>query len=141
MGAPPSHGLGPRGASLYEICTAVAAEGRISAGVRHLVDVRKRTPHLHASVESRIVVSPDPRLLLLRRDHPLGAMVQIYNVSESPVYLALEVVRHILGDRADEQVGGVEAVLVQELSGHSYDLTPASMLIAPYQALWLVAPR
>ena len=106
------------------------AEGRISAGVRHLVDVRKRTPHLHASVESRIVVSPDPRLLLLRRDHPLGAMVQIYNVSESPVYLALEVVRHILGDRADEK-----------LSGHSYDLRPASMLIAPYQALWLVAPR
>jgi hypothetical protein len=40
------------------------------------------------------------------------------------------VVRHILGDRADEK-----------LSGHSYDLTPASMLIAPYQALWLVAPR
>ncbi len=106
------------------------AEGRISAGIRHLIEVRKGLPHLHASVESRIVASPDPRLLLFRRDHPLGEMLQVYNMSESPVYLPLEPVRAILGDQAHEA-----------LTDQPYDLTPPSMLVAPYQALWLVAPR
>ncbi len=101
-------------------------EGRIDRGVRHLIGVRKRTPHLHASVESRIVASPDPRLLILRRDHPLGPMVQIYNVSETPVELPLAGVRDALGDHADEL-----------LSGYTYDLTPVTLVVQPYQALWL----
>lgn len=105
-----------------------SAEGRISAGVRHVVSVRKQTPQLHASVESVVVPSPDPRLLLLRRDHPLGAMLQVYNVSEAPVYLPLDVVRGVVGESAEER-----------LSGYWYDLTPASMLVEPYQALWLTA--
>ncbi|HPZ51166.1 MAG TPA: alpha-amylase, partial [Propionibacteriaceae bacterium] len=93
-----------------------------------VVSVRKQTPQLHASVESVVVPSPDPRLLLLRRDHPLGAMLQVYNVSEAPVYLPLDVVRGVVGESAEER-----------LSGYWYDLTPASMLVEPYQALWLTA--
>ncbi len=103
-------------------------EGRIRAGVDHLLGVRKATPHLHAAVESRIVHSPDERILVLRRDHPLGAMLQVYNLSESYVEFGLEVLRGIAGDRADERI-----------SGYAYDLTPASFTIRPYQALWLTA--
>jgi amylosucrase len=103
-------------------------EGRIRAGVDHLLTVRKATPHLHAEVESRIVHSPDERILVLRRDHPLGAMLQVYNLSENHVEFDLGVLRGIAGDRADERI-----------SGYAYDLTPASFTIRPYQALWLTA--
>ncbi len=105
-----------------------SVEGRVSAGIRHLIGVRKRTLALHAGVETRVIPSPDERLLLLRRDHPLGVLVQVYNVSEAHVPLTMEELRAILGPSADEL-----------LSGYPYDLTPASLVIEPYQALWLTA--
>lgn len=101
--------------------------GRILTGVKHLIGVRKRTPHLHASVESRVVESREPRLLILKREHPLGAMVQVYNVSEDTAELPTEIVRRLVGDAA-----------VELISGHAYDLTPPTVSIQPYQPLWLV---
>ena len=105
-----------------------SARGRILAGLQRLVEARRRLPHLHASVEAEVVPSPDPRLLVLCRHHPLGNLVQVYNFSEGPVYLLGDVLRERLGDRADEM-----------LSGYEYSLRPQSIIIAPYQALWLVS--
>lgn len=102
-------------------------QGRILTGLKHLIGVRKRTPHLHASVESRVVESREPRLLILKREHPLGAMVQVYNVSEDTAELPTEIVRRLVGDAA-----------VELISGHAYDLTPPTVSIQPYQPLWLV---
>ena len=102
--------------------------GRILTGLKHLVGVRKRTPHLHASVESRVVESRDPRLLILKREHPLGTMVQVYNVSESAAELPSEVVRPLVGASAVELIGG-----------DAYDLTPPTISVRAYQPLWLVA--
>lgn len=42
--------------------------GRILAGLRHTIGVRKRLPQLHASIESRVLPSPDSRVLLLTRN-------------------------------------------------------------------------
>ena len=102
--------------------------GRIRTGLRHVIAVRRNTPHLHASVESHVVPSPDPRLLLLQRDHPLGAMVQVYNVSEGPTYLPCEVLRGRLGMNPDEL-----------LSGYEYSLAPHGIRVDPYQSLWFVS--
>ena len=57
----------------WQLAEAAASDlhspaGRILAGFKHLIGVRKATPHLHASAESRVMESPDPRLLVLRRD-------------------------------------------------------------------------
>lgn len=101
--------------------------GRILAGLRHVIDVRASLPHLHASVETTVLPTPDARVLLLKRDHPRGRMVQIYNFSEGPVYLLADVLRANLGPRADEA-----------LSGYVYSLSPPSLMIQPYQSLWLV---
>ncbi len=102
--------------------------GRILAGLRHVLAVRRSTPHLHASVESRVVPSPDPRLLVLRRDHPLGPMVQVYNVSEGEVALPAAVVGDVLGREASELLGG-----------HRWNLATDVLPVRPYQALWFTA--
>ena len=101
--------------------------GRILAGLRRLVAVRRATPHLHASVESRVVPSPDPRLLLLRRDHPLGVMLQVYNVSEEEVRLPAAVLADVLGPTASELLGG-----------HAWNLATDVVGVRPYAALWFV---
>jgi len=102
--------------------------GRIRSGLRHVIGVRANTPHLHASVESRVVPSPDPRLLLLQRKHPLGTMLQVYNFSEGPTYLPCEALRDRLGMNP-----------VELLSGYEYSLAPHGIRVDPYQAMWFVS--
>lgn len=103
-------------------------QGRILAGLRHLLAVRRATPHLHASVESRVVASPDPRLLVLRRDHPLGTMVQVYNVSAEVVWLPAAVVGDLLGPTASELLGG-----------HTWNLATDALPVQAHGALWFVS--
>ena len=117
----------------WQLAEAAASDlhspaGRILAGFKHLIAVRKATPHLHASAESRVVESPDPRLLVLRRDPPLGTMVQVYNMSEQHASLLTDVVRPLLGDVARELIGG-----------HDYQLATDRIGVSPYQPLWLIA--
>nr|WP_034388293.1 alpha-amylase family protein [Deinococcus sp. YIM 77859] len=104
--------------------------GRVNAGLRHLVQVRRQLPHLHASIESQVLPSPDERTLLLRRDHPLGALVQVYNFSEETVMLPSYVLRDVLGDEAHDRLSGS----VLRLDGPTVRLTG-------YRALWLTAGK
>jgi amylosucrase len=102
--------------------------GQINAGVRHRIAVRKTLPHLHASIESRVIASPDPRVLMLRRDHPLGTLVELYNFSEERVVLPAYTLRGHLGEDAHDA-----------LSGSAFHLTRPTLTLDPYRALWLVA--
>lgn len=100
---------------------------RMNAGLRHLLAVRRRTPHLHASIESRPLPSPDPCVLLLRREHPLGVMVQVYNFSEHRIQFPAHVLREQLGDGARDL-----------LSANHFHLTRPTLTLSPFRALWLV---
>ena len=102
--------------------------GRMLSGLKHVIGVRARTPQLHASVESRVLPSPDPRVLLLTRDHPEGTLIEAYNFSEDLVDLPLYAIRDRLGPAAVEQI-----------SGYDYSLEPDTLRIRPYQPLWLTA--
>lgn len=102
---------------------------RVLATVRHLVEVRRATPHLHASVESQVLAAPDHRLLLVVRRHPLGTMVQVSNVSETPVQIATAWLRDLVGSARASEL----------LSGYDYDLTPHQLTVQPYQVLWFIA--
>ncbi|SMB94335.1 amylosucrase [Deinococcus hopiensis KR-140] len=100
---------------------------RVNAGLRHLLRVRREAPHLHASIESRVMPSPDGRVLLLRREHPLGEMVQVYNFSEDSVTLPACSLRNALGERSQDL-----------LSGSAFNLNGGTLHLEPYRALWLV---
>lgn len=101
--------------------------GRVLAGIKHLVEVRASTPHLHASIESQVVWTPDNRLLITRRDHPLGVMLQVYNFSEAEVRVSLEHLRYHLGPSS-----------LELLTGYDYDLSRHTMTIGGYEALWFI---
>ena len=73
-------------------------------------------------------LGPDGRVLLLRREHPLGAMVGVYNFSEETVMLPAYVLREVLGDHAHDR-----------LSGSTFSFDRPTVRLDPYRALWLVA--
>ncbi|HVK43371.1 MAG TPA: amylosucrase [Micropruina sp.] len=100
--------------------------GRILSGLKHVTGVRKSLAQLHASVESRVLPSPDSRVLVLTRDHPAGTLIEVYNFSEDVVDLPAYVLRDRLGTAAVEQI-----------SGYDYSLEPDTLRVRPYQSLWL----
>ncbi|MCV2394010.1 alpha-amylase family protein [Actinotalea sp. M2MS4P-6] len=55
---------------------------RVFAGVRHLVDVRRATAHLDASVPARVLGASDPGVLAVLRRHPLGPFLALYNITD-----------------------------------------------------------
>ena len=117
----------------WDAVAAAAADpgtpgGRILAGLQHTIGVRRGLPHLHASIESRVLPSPDSRVLLLTRDHPEGMLIEVYNFSEDVVELPTYLLRDRLGDIAVERIGG-----------YDYSLDPETIRIRPYQPLWLTA--
>jgi amylosucrase len=56
-------------------------EGRVFQGLRHLAAVRSGLPHLHASVPAQVLDLADPGVLPVLRDHPVGPMLGLYNVT------------------------------------------------------------
>lgn len=103
--------------------------GRMFAWTQKLVAARRTLPHLHAGMESRAVPGPDPRVLLLRRDHPLGVMLAVSNFSAGDVAFPTAVLRDILGERA-----------VDHLSGQQFTFSRPGLRLEGYRALWLTAP-
>lgn len=102
-----------------------SVQGRIWWGLRHVIDVRRRTPELDAAVETVVLPSPDTRVMMWGRAHPRGRMIQLYNLSEQVVWFPMHALREELGDRATELLGGFE-----------YDLTPAVLRVDPFQRMW-----
>jgi len=104
-------------------------EGLMYAGVRNLIRARTQTPHLHATVESRVVESPNPHVLVLERPHPLGPLLCAYNFSEVeqtlPGWVAHTRGLGVALDRLSERTLTVEETLV----------------LPPYGRLWLTAPE
>lgn len=107
---------------------STAPQGRVLADLAHLISVRAELPHLHASVESRPLTGLDDRLLALTRQHPLGPMVQLYNVSEEAVEIETSLLREFLGETPYEAI-----------SGYEWSLAPATIAVEPYGVLWFVA--
>jgi amylosucrase len=56
-------------------------EGRVFQGLRHLTAVRAGLPHLHASVPAQVLDLADPGVLPVLRDHPVGPLLGLYNVT------------------------------------------------------------
>jgi amylosucrase len=99
--------------------------GRLFAAFRDLVGARRRLPHLHASVPVEVLPADDPGVLAVRRVHPEGELLQLYNVTEDW--------------RAVPAPGRSTAGQVDALTGE--DVVPdehGRIGLAPYGAVWLV---
>ncbi len=100
---------------------------RVLEGMRHLIDVRRSLAALHASVTTSVQVASNPAVLVFRRRHAAGSIVQLYNLSESPQVFDASALEPLAGTR-----------LLEHLSGDELVVTP-TLTIPPYAAWWLTA--
>jgi amylosucrase len=102
--------------------------GAAYTALRHLIAVRASLPHLHASVAAQVLDPSDPGVLAVLRQHPVGDLLALYNVTDGvrawPGWRVAD-----LGDRVRDA-----------LSGAVFEVGPGRDVILPaYRALWLVA--
>ena len=55
--------------------------GRAFSDLATLADTRRRLPYLHAGVPAEVDTPYDPGVLSVVRRHPIGTMLQLYNVT------------------------------------------------------------
>lgn len=101
--------------------------GQMYATLQQLIRARQGLPHLHASIESQVIRSPNEHTLLLRRAHPLGQMLGVYNFTDQFQPLPAWVLREVVGDFPRDAI-----------SGHEWNLTNEEVALEPYGAYWLI---
>jgi amylosucrase len=57
-------------------------ESRIFNGLQKLINVRKRSPQLHAQIPAVVIDSGHPHIFTHLRPHPSGNLMCVYNFSE-----------------------------------------------------------
>ena len=104
---------------------ASPVHGRVLAAMRHLIAVRRSLPALHASVSTEVAVTGNPAVLVFRRRHAAGSIVQVYNLSERPQAFDATALSPLTGEE-----------LLEHLSDRMLAVRP-TMTIPPYAAWWL----
>ena len=102
---------------------------RVFSAIRRLITARKALPALHASVATEVFVTDDPAVLVFRRRHPAGTLVEVYNLSEST---------RVLWPGAIEPLA--PGPLTEHISGDTIDIS-GPVILPPYAAWWLTAPE
>ncbi|MCL6569117.1 MAG: alpha-amylase, partial [Meiothermus silvanus] len=101
-------------------------EGRMYHALRHLIAVRKSTPHFHASIEAEILEPKNPHVFAYVRRHPLGNLVALYNFSEEPQY-------YPLGQLAERGL----TQPFDRISAKSIAVSGGLVRLEPFARLWL----
>jgi amylosucrase len=101
-------------------------EGRMYHGIKHLIEARVTTPHLHAAVETQVLESQNSHIFIYNRAHPLGNFVGVYNFSETaqtyPVWQLQELGIHVPFDR---------------ISNTKLEIADDVIWLTPYARLWI----
>lgn len=95
--------------------------GLMRAWIQKLIQIRQKTPQLHASVESIPLNTPDSRVILLQRSHHLGCLLQVYNFSDEEVILPSDLFVELLGQQATDQLSGQIITCGRPIRVESYD--------------------
>ena len=101
-------------------------EARIFAGVKHLTEIRRHTPQLHAGYQTEILDVPRQFFAYIRA-HPLGNLLSLYNFTEHAQVLPMSA----LG-----LYGFAE--MTDQLTGHQVVPRDGLLELPPYARLWLV---
>ena len=104
---------------------SVAAQ--LFSGLQSLVQARRSLPHLHASVAASVADPVNPGVLTVVRPHPLGDLVELFNVTDS---WRPHPARHTGLD-----VAGWRDVLAD---GPVHPGADGDLWLPPYGAMWLV---
>ena len=98
---------------------------RVFQAVTGLIEARRGLPALHASVSTDAFTADNPAVLVFRRRHAAGSIVQVYNLSETAQPFPASALWPLTG-----------AALHEHLTGAAIDRTE-TLTIPPYAAWWL----
>ena len=102
-------------------------EGRVHAGVRHVLGRRKATPHLGGRVPLEVLPPPAPGVFAHRRTAPIGVLVAFHNFTEEW--------RNVPRGWA-ETMGATH--FHDALSDHPVGTHDGTIALPPYARLWLL---
>ena len=97
--------------------------GRIYNRIKHVIDVRKSLPSLHASVATTVRAGSGKGVVIFDRKHPAGDLIEVYNLSESSRWLG------------SQELGGMTGKVTDHLTGHTFEIGNGVPL-APYEVRW-----
>ncbi len=107
-----------------------SVEGRIFAGLRRLIEVRRGLPQLHAAIPLEVVDLEDPALFAFVRGDPAGPLLAVHNLTEKPQALDPAVLARLGLSTAIDAIEPQADPMCGETLG-----------VAPYSCRWLVARR
>ncbi|MEG0589362.1 MAG: hypothetical protein RR488_05825, partial [Aurantimicrobium sp.] len=99
------------------------AAGIIYNRIKHVIEVRKSLPSLHAGVATKVRKGTGQGVVIFDRVHPAGDIVQVYNLSDSPRWLTAT------------ELGSLTGYVTDHLTGHTFDIG-AGVPLAPYEMRW-----
>ncbi|MDH6239824.1 alpha-amylase family protein [Aurantimicrobium minutum] len=97
--------------------------GRIYNRIKHVIDVRKSLPSLHASVATTVRAGSGKGVVIFDRKHPAGDLIEVYNLSESSRWLG------------SQELSGMTGKVTDHLTGHTFEIGNGVPL-APYEVRW-----
>lgn len=97
-------------------------EGKVDAAIRSLITARKSLASLHAATPTEVFTTNNPAVIIFRRRHASGDLIQIYNLSESSQKVSM---RSIASGKLLEVISGEYLHIYEE------------MIIPAYAAWWL----
>jgi amylosucrase len=109
--------------------TAGGVADRVFQAITGLIAARRGLPALHASVSTEALTTEDPAVLVFRRRHAAGSVVQVYNLSEATRVLWPGAIRPLAAGPLREHVSGT----VMDLS--------QPVVLPPYAAWWLTSTQ
>lgn len=102
--------------------------GRVYHGFQRLIAARKRLPALHAGTAPEVFTAKDPAVVVFRRRHPAGDIVEVYNLADEP---------RSIEHSALWPLGGHS--VTDAISGHVYPLSLWTTTVPAHGYLWLVS--
>jgi amylosucrase len=97
-------------------------EGKVDAAIRSLITARKSLASLHAATPTEVFTTNNPAVIIFRRRHASGDLIQLYNLSESSQKVSM---RSIASGKLLEVISGEYLHIYEE------------MIIPAYAAWWL----
>ena len=97
-------------------------EGQVDKMIRSLIVARKCLPSLHAATATEVFTTNNPAVIIFRRRHASGNLIQIYNLSENTQRVSMH---------------GIASGNIQEIVSGEHLHIYEDMQIPPYAVWWL----
>ena len=101
-------------------------EGRMYHGLKHLIETRVSTAHLHAATETHVLETQNSHVFIYDRPHPLGNFIGIYNFCETAqTYPVWQLQAHGITEPFDR------------ISNSRLEVSDGVIWLEPYARLWI----